>query len=81
MKAPNRHMLRWKIAIKKYKLNMKIVPEERNINKNSDGLSTWGLANKPDNPAYEFLEAEPQIPIERIKLNGIGTEFAEEVKE
>ncbi|MBW0536700.1 hypothetical protein O181_076415 [Austropuccinia psidii MF-1] len=75
MKTPNRHMLRWQIAIQEYRGNMTIVPKSGNINKNADGLSQWALANTPDNRAYVPLEAEPQIPIEGINLTDIGTEL------
>ncbi|MBW0503635.1 hypothetical protein O181_043350 [Austropuccinia psidii MF-1] len=48
MKTPNRHMLRWKIAIQEYRGNMTIVHKEGNIHKNADGLRRWALANTPD---------------------------------
>ncbi|MBW0580621.1 hypothetical protein O181_120336 [Austropuccinia psidii MF-1] len=51
MKTPNRHMLRWQIAIKDNRGNMTIVHKAGNIYKNSDGLSRGALANTPDNPA------------------------------
>ncbi|MBW0550901.1 hypothetical protein O181_090616 [Austropuccinia psidii MF-1] len=73
MKTPNRHMLRWQIAIQEYKGNMTIVHKAGNIHKNADGLSRRALANTPDNPAYVPLEAEPQIPIEGINITDIGT--------
>ncbi|MBW0496079.1 hypothetical protein O181_035794 [Austropuccinia psidii MF-1] len=38
-KAPNKHMLRWQIAIKEYTGNMTIVHKAGNIHKNADGLS------------------------------------------
>ncbi|MBW0553384.1 hypothetical protein O181_093099 [Austropuccinia psidii MF-1] len=81
MKTPNRHMLRWQIAIQEYRGNMTIVHKAGNINKNSDGLSRWELPNTPDNPAYVPANAEPQIPIEVIKITDVGTEFFVEVKE
>ncbi|MBW0555719.1 hypothetical protein O181_095434, partial [Austropuccinia psidii MF-1] len=81
MKAPNRHMLRWQIAIKEYRGNMTIVHKEGNIHKNSDGLSRWALANTPDNPSYVPLEAEPHIPSEGTNIADFGTEFFEEVRE
>ncbi|MBW0580395.1 hypothetical protein O181_120110 [Austropuccinia psidii MF-1] len=73
MKTPNRHMLRWKIAIQEYRGNMTIVHKAGKIHKKADGLSRWELANTPDNPAYVLLEAEPQIPIEGINITDIGT--------
>ncbi|MBW0576014.1 hypothetical protein O181_115729 [Austropuccinia psidii MF-1] len=81
MKTPNRHMLRWQIDIKEYRGNMTIVHKAGNIHKNADGLSSWALANTPDNPTYVTLKAQPQIPIEGIKITDIGTEFFEEVRE
>ncbi|MBW0482772.1 hypothetical protein O181_022487 [Austropuccinia psidii MF-1] len=51
MKTPNRHMLRWKIAIQEYRGNMIIVNKDGNIHKNSDRLSRWPLPNNIDNPA------------------------------
>ncbi|MBW0589520.1 hypothetical protein O181_129235 [Austropuccinia psidii MF-1] len=52
MKTPNRHMLRWQIAIQEYRGNMSIVHKDLNIHKNADGLSRWPLPNNIDNPAY-----------------------------
>ncbi|MBW0508564.1 hypothetical protein O181_048279 [Austropuccinia psidii MF-1] len=64
-----------------YRGNMTLVHKAGNIHKDSDGLIRWALANTPDNPAYVPLEAEPQVPIEGIKITDFGTEFFEEVRE
>ncbi|MBW0518082.1 hypothetical protein O181_057797 [Austropuccinia psidii MF-1] len=56
MKTPNRHMLRWQIAIQEYRGNMTIAHKEGNIHKNADGLSRWELANTPDNPIDGLAE-------------------------
>ncbi|MBW0594064.1 hypothetical protein O181_133779 [Austropuccinia psidii MF-1] len=80
MKTPNRHMLRWQIAIQEYRGNMTIVYKVGSIHKNADGLSRWALANTPDNPVYVPLEAEPQIQIEGINIIDIETEFFEKVR-
>ncbi|MBW0578001.1 hypothetical protein O181_117716 [Austropuccinia psidii MF-1] len=40
MKTPNRHMLRWQIAIQGYRGNMNIVHKDGNIHRNADELST-----------------------------------------
>ncbi|MBW0512626.1 hypothetical protein O181_052341 [Austropuccinia psidii MF-1] len=74
-------MFRCQIAIQEYRGNMNIVHKAGNIHKNSDGLSMWELANTSDNPDYEPLEAEPQIPIKGINITDIGTELFEEVTE
>ncbi|MBW0552563.1 hypothetical protein O181_092278 [Austropuccinia psidii MF-1] len=39
MKTPNRHMLRWQIAIQEYRGNMTKVHKSGNIHENADGLS------------------------------------------
>ncbi|MBW0511912.1 hypothetical protein O181_051627 [Austropuccinia psidii MF-1] len=81
MKTPNKHMLRWKIAIQEYKGNITIINKGENIHKNADELSMWESAKIPDNPAYLPLEEEPQIPIEGINITDNGTEFVQEVRE
>ncbi|MBW0546001.1 hypothetical protein O181_085716 [Austropuccinia psidii MF-1] len=50
-KTPNRHMLRWQIAIQEYRGNIIIAHKDGNIHKNSDGLSRWPLKNNIDNTA------------------------------
>ncbi|MBW0527514.1 hypothetical protein O181_067229 [Austropuccinia psidii MF-1] len=80
MNTPDRHMLRWKIAIQEYRGNITIVHRAGNIHKNSVGLGRWALANTPDIPAYVPLEAEPQVSIEGIIITDIGTELFEEVR-
>ncbi|MBW0535110.1 hypothetical protein O181_074825 [Austropuccinia psidii MF-1] len=81
MKTPNRHMLRWHIAIQEYRGSMTIVHKAGNIHKNADGLSSLALPNTTDNPAYVPTSAETQIPIERIDITDVGTEFFEEAIE
>ena len=51
MKTPNRHMLRWQIAIQEYRGNMKIVHKAGEMHNNADGLIQWSLHNTPDNRA------------------------------
>ncbi|MBW0559484.1 hypothetical protein O181_099199 [Austropuccinia psidii MF-1] len=80
MKTPNRHMLRWKLAIQEYRGNMTIVHKDRNIHKNADRLRRWPLPNTIDNPAYVPEEASPQIPIEEISVTDLKTTFLEEVR-
>ncbi|MBW0513046.1 hypothetical protein O181_052761 [Austropuccinia psidii MF-1] len=80
MKTPNRHMLRWQIAIQEYRGNMTIVHKDGNIHKNADGLRRWPLPNNIDNPAYFPEEASPQIPIEGISVTDLNTTFFEEVR-
>ncbi|MBW0555907.1 hypothetical protein O181_095622 [Austropuccinia psidii MF-1] len=80
MKTPNRHILRWQIAIQEYRGNMIIVHKDGNIHKNADGLSRWPLQNDMNNPAYVPQEASPQIPIEGISVTDLKTTFFEEVR-
>ncbi|MBW0525694.1 hypothetical protein O181_065409 [Austropuccinia psidii MF-1] len=80
MKTPNRHMLRWQIAIQEYRGNMSIVHKDGNNHKNADGLRRWPLPNDIDNPAYVPEEASPQIPIEGISVTDLNTTFFEEVR-
>ncbi|MBW0581378.1 hypothetical protein O181_121093 [Austropuccinia psidii MF-1] len=79
MKTPNRHMLRWKTAIKEYKGNMNIFHKDGNIHKSADGLSRWPLPNNIDDPAYVPEEASPQIIIEGISVTDLNTTYFEEV--
>ncbi|MBW0564046.1 hypothetical protein O181_103761 [Austropuccinia psidii MF-1] len=63
MKTPNRHMLRWQIAIQEYRENMNIVHKSCNIHKNADVLSRLALASTPENPAW--------VPQEENHIEGI----------
>ncbi|MBW0536742.1 hypothetical protein O181_076457 [Austropuccinia psidii MF-1] len=78
MKTPNRHILRWEIAIQEHRGNMTIVYKYVNIHKNSDGLGRWALANKPKNPAWVPQE---EHHIEGICVTDIGTQFFNQFKE
>ncbi|MBW0551713.1 hypothetical protein O181_091428 [Austropuccinia psidii MF-1] len=73
-------MLKWNIAIKKYRDNMTIIHKNGNIHKNKDGISRWPLPNNIDNPAYVPEESSPQIPIEEISVTYLNTTFFEEVR-
>ncbi|MBW0496219.1 hypothetical protein O181_035934 [Austropuccinia psidii MF-1] len=79
MKTPNRHMLRWQLAIEQYRGNMTIAHKDGNIHKNADGLRIWELPNNIDNPTYVPEEASPQIPIKDISVTDLNTTFFEEV--
>ncbi|MBW0520640.1 hypothetical protein O181_060355 [Austropuccinia psidii MF-1] len=78
MKTPNRHMLRWKIAIQEYNGNMTIAHRSGNIHKNLDGLSRWALANTPEDTAWV---PQQEHHIEGTCVTDIGTEFFNQVKE
>ncbi|MBW0464951.1 hypothetical protein O181_004666 [Austropuccinia psidii MF-1] len=80
MKTPNRHMIKLKITIQEYKLNMTIVHKDGNIHKNADGLRRWPLPNRIGNPDYVPEKASPQIPIEGISVTDLYTTLFEEVR-
>ncbi|MBW0510404.1 hypothetical protein O181_050119 [Austropuccinia psidii MF-1] len=80
MKTPNRHMLRWQVAIQEYRGNMTIVHKVGNVHKNADRLSRCPSPNDIDNPAYVPEEASPQIPIEGISVTDLNTTFLEELR-
>ncbi|MBW0550102.1 hypothetical protein O181_089817 [Austropuccinia psidii MF-1] len=80
MKKPNRHMLRWQIAIQEYRGNMIIFHKDGNIHKIADGLRRGPLPNNIDNPAYVPEETSPQILIEGISVTEFNTTFFEEVR-
>ncbi|MBW0578795.1 hypothetical protein O181_118510 [Austropuccinia psidii MF-1] len=80
MKTPNRHMLRWQIAIQEYGGNMTIVHKDGNVHENADGLRRWPLPNDIDNLPYVLEEASPQITIEGISVTDLNTTFFEEVR-
>ncbi|MBW0520997.1 hypothetical protein O181_060712 [Austropuccinia psidii MF-1] len=80
MKAPNRHMLRWQIAIQEYRGNMTIVHKDGNIHKNADGLRRWPLPKSIDNTVNVPEEAFPQVPIEGISVTDLNTTFFEELR-
>ncbi|MBW0551919.1 hypothetical protein O181_091634 [Austropuccinia psidii MF-1] len=81
MKTPNRHILRWQIAIQEYGGNMIIVHKAVNIHKTADDLSRWKLPNTPENYVYVPTSEELQIPIEGIGITDMGTGFFEECRE
>ena len=81
MKTPNRHMLRWQIAIQEWRGSMTIVHREGNIHKNADGLSRWSLPNDSNNPAYDAESLERELPIMGIHVSDLANGFWETVIE
>ncbi|MBW0590980.1 hypothetical protein O181_130695 [Austropuccinia psidii MF-1] len=68
MKATNRHILRWQIAIQEYRGNMTIIYKEGKSHTNADGHSRWQLDNVKSNPAYE-PEVAAKIPIHFMEID------------
>lgn len=81
MKTPNRHMLRWQIAIQEYRGNMTIVHRDGAVHKNADGLSRWPLPNTPDNPAYDEEKVEETNPIMHVSITDLDTQFFDNIRE
>ncbi|MBW0555513.1 hypothetical protein O181_095228 [Austropuccinia psidii MF-1] len=71
-------MLRWQIAIQEYRGIMTIAHKSGNVNKNADCLSSWALANTPENLAWVPQE---EHHIEGRCLTDIGTDFFNQVEE
>ncbi|MBW0502650.1 hypothetical protein O181_042365 [Austropuccinia psidii MF-1] len=80
MNTPNKHTLRWPVAIQEYRGNISIVHNDGNIHRNADGLRRWPLPNNFNNPACVEEEASPQMPIEQISVTDLNTNFFEEVR-
>lgn len=56
VKNPNRHMLRWQLAIQEHRGQMTIHHKPGVTNKNADGLSRCALPNDVSNPAAELTD-------------------------
>jgi hypothetical protein len=61
MSTPNRHMLRWQLAIQEYRNGMTIVHRAGINHQNADGLSRSALPNTPLNPASS--DEEEILPV------------------
>ncbi|MBW0504870.1 hypothetical protein O181_044585 [Austropuccinia psidii MF-1] len=81
MKTPNRHILRWKIAIQEYRGNLTIVHKDGSIHKDEDVLRRWPSPNNIDDPAYVPQKASPQLLIEGLSATDLNTTFFEEVRD
>ncbi|MBW0483115.1 hypothetical protein O181_022830 [Austropuccinia psidii MF-1] len=63
MKTTNRQMLRWQIAMQKYRGNLTIIYKEGKSHNNSDGLRRWPPDNFKSNPAYD-----PEVPARSLSI-------------
>ncbi|MBW0581767.1 hypothetical protein O181_121482 [Austropuccinia psidii MF-1] len=68
MKTTNRHILRWQMAIQKYRGNLTIIYKEGKSHTNADGLSRWPLDNVKSTPAHDH-EAAAKIPIHFMEID------------
>ncbi|MBW0552996.1 hypothetical protein O181_092711 [Austropuccinia psidii MF-1] len=80
MKTPNQQILRWQVAIERYRGNIKVAHKDGNIHNNADRKSRWVLEKTPDNSDYVPLEAEPQSAIEGTNITEVETKFFEELR-
>ncbi|MBW0526881.1 hypothetical protein O181_066596 [Austropuccinia psidii MF-1] len=68
MKATNRHMLRWQIAIQEYRENMTIIYKEGKSHTSEDVTSRCPLENFKTNPAYD-PEVATKIPFHFMEID------------
>jgi len=74
METPNRHMLRWQLAIQEYRGRMSIVHREGRAHANADVLSRWALPNDDSNPAAD-LSPNPEPVIHALSVCDLSDEF------
>jgi hypothetical protein len=80
IQTPNRHMLRWQIAIQQYRGHMTIIHKSGKKLSNADGLSRWALPNTPDNPAWD-PEDEDIFPILGIHVCDLDEDYYTLIKD
>ncbi|MBW0478898.1 hypothetical protein O181_018613 [Austropuccinia psidii MF-1] len=68
MKAANRHILKWQIAIQEYRGNMTIIYKEGKSHTNADGLSQLPLPNVKRITAYD-PEVAAKVPIHFMEIH------------
>ncbi|MBW0479597.1 hypothetical protein O181_019312 [Austropuccinia psidii MF-1] len=78
MNTSHRQMPGFQIAIQECRGNMNIAHKSGNIHKNAYDLSSWALANTPENPAWVPQE---EHHIEGICVTDIGTKFFNQPKQ
>lgn len=61
IKNPNRHMLRWQLAVQEHRGHMTVVHKPGVLNKAADGLSRSAIANDEDNPAADLDPTIEQV--------------------
>ena len=79
IKTPNRHMLRWMIAIQEYRPYMTITHRPGKLHNNADGLSRMALPNDSNNPAWEPDDIEKEIPVMGITIGDLSEEFFQDI--
>ncbi|KAK4701579.1 hypothetical protein P7C70_g4650, partial [Phenoliferia sp. Uapishka_3] len=79
MKTPNRHMLRWQLAIQEYRGRMTILHREGRIHQNADGMSRMALPNDASNPAAD-LSGEPEAVVHALSFVELNDEFFATIK-
>lgn len=70
VKNPNRHMLRWQLAVQEHRGHMTVIHRPGKDNKNVDGLSRSALPNDKTNPASDLTEDVPIVyAISIVEMN------------
>lgn len=79
VKNPNRHMLRWQLAIQEHRGHMTIIHRPGKDNQNADALSRNALPNDKENPACDLSDESPTIYA--ISLVELSDEWFRRIKE
>lgn len=80
LSTPNRHMLRWQLAIQEYRGRMSIIHREGKAHANAEGLSRAALPNDSSNPAAD-LDPEELPQIHAIAMIDLKDEFFETIRD
>jgi hypothetical protein len=81
MKTPNRHMLRWQLAIQQYRGKMTLRYREGKKNTNVDGLSRAPLDNDNSNPAAGYSSDEDTTAVCVLSVVNLDDEFYQKIRD
>lgn len=77
IKNPNRHMLRWQLAVQEHRGEMTVVHKPGVLNKAADGLSRSAIPNDENNPAADLDPAIDQIYYVSCESQELELDYAE----
>lgn len=75
IKPPNRHTLKWMVAIKEYGSYMSITHRPGKLHKNADGFSRMTLPKSSENLAWEPEDMHKEETVMGITLQDLSEEF------